>query len=388
MVTYQQLKYDPSSQALFNNRITTMEGLLSILKDHSFIALDTEHVPVDSQRNRILHQVGLAYIPAITPHTPIAVPSQPQRPRLKDFYDRNQLQSLTLNIFLTKQIREDLLCYRGSIPNRRPSRFGRECQIFLDNLGSAIVEFIRSCHHNHTKLVLIGFEMSAEWNYLSRNFSEVVPYFTSWIDLRDIAKDVAITGDAPGQSIPGRISLLQMFGYYWKDIKGSNQYGSADNAGDDAVSTLAMAEALFYPENQEKLRFHQECGQIAREKNVFINEDNVAFGATIQTENGILPNVINSGLRLAQYFFGFRPISIALRSPDVAVVTFKSKFHLNRFIKMNHRRVLSNGDTLLIIPIGVSDIDKAKREEKQQLRKFKKVEMLEQDFEGLGDIFS
>jgi hypothetical protein len=44
------------------------------------------------------------------------------------------------------------------------------------------------------------------------------------------------------------------------NIKGSNWNGSVGNARDDAVSTLAMANALFRPENWDKLR-----GQVARQ---------------------------------------------------------------------------------------------------------------------------
>ncbi|KAI3343314.1 hypothetical protein F4824DRAFT_507165 [Ustulina deusta] len=388
MATYQQLKHDPISQVLFNNRITTIEGLQSTLKDHAFIALDTEHMPVESQRCRTLHQVGLAYIPTMAPQAPIAIPGQPQPPRLENFYDKNQLQSLTLNVNLSNQTREDLIRYRGSIPSRRRSRFSQEYQIDLDNLESAIIEFIQSCHRNpSTKLVLIGFEMPAEWTYLSKNFPRVMPYFASWVDLRDIAKDIAITGDAPGRYIPGRLSMLQIFGYHWRNIKGSNRYGSADNAGDDAVSTLAIADALFSPENQEKLRFRQKCGQIARKHHVF-NKDNITFGATIQSQEGLLPNTINSSIKLARYFFDLMPISIALRSTEVAIITFDSESHLDRFIQTNHRRLLPTGETLLVVPVETSEAENAKREEKQRLRETKKAERLKSEFEGFGNLFS
>ncbi|KAI0423564.1 hypothetical protein F5Y09DRAFT_327028 [Xylaria sp. FL1042] len=83
--------------------------------------------------------------------------------------------------------------------------------------------------------------------YLSK--TKTIAYFSSWIDLRDIGKDIA-----SAKVLPGRVSMHQNFGYHQKDIKGSNRNGSADNAGDDTVSTLAMANAFFYPENQDKLR--------------------------------------------------------------------------------------------------------------------------------------
>ncbi|KAK5635061.1 hypothetical protein RRF57_010773 [Xylaria bambusicola] len=97
------------------------------------------------------------------PHTPIMVPSQGQRPHLGDFSNRNQLRGPSLNINLSNQAREDLIRYRGGIPNRRPSRFSHEYRIDPDNLESAIIKFMQSCHCDTvSKLVFIGFEMRAE----------------------------------------------------------------------------------------------------------------------------------------------------------------------------------------------------------------------------------
>ncbi|KAI1168559.1 hypothetical protein F5B18DRAFT_646346 [Nemania serpens] len=167
------------------------------------------------------------------------------RPRLGDFHNNYQFQSLTLNIEISVQTQEELIRFRGNVLNRRPSRFGYEQQINLDSLEPAIIEFIQSCGNSspNKDFVLVGFEMAAEWNYLSRNFPRTMPYFSSWMDIRDVGKDIAST-----RVLPGRVAMLHTFGYHWEDIKGSNQHGSADNAGDDAVSTLAMANGFFYPE--------------------------------------------------------------------------------------------------------------------------------------------
>ncbi|KAI0907950.1 hypothetical protein F4823DRAFT_625930 [Ustulina deusta] len=373
MATYQQLKRDPASRLLFNNRITTLEGLQRTLKDHAFIALDTEHPPIESGRSRTLHQVGLAYLATMAPYAHV-----PGQPRLDDFVNKNQIQSLTLNVNISDQTREDLIRYRGGIPNRRPSRFGYERQVDLDGLESAVIEFIQSC--NSTKLVLIGFEMPAEWTYLVRNFPRVIPYFLFWIDLRDIAKDITAIG-----VIPGRVSVLQTLGYHWKDIKGSNKHGSADNAGNDAVSVLAMAHAFLYPENQKKLQFRQKCGQIAQHT---FNENRITFGATIQSQKGLLPNTINSSMKLARYFFDFMPTSTGLKSADIAFITFENESRLNQFIQANNQRLLPTGETLSVIPIikgSAGAKGTAEREEKQRLRAIKKAERLKYDTDlGIG----
>ncbi|KAI0181261.1 hypothetical protein GGR52DRAFT_26287 [Hypoxylon sp. FL1284] len=265
MATYQGLKNDPGSRILFSNRLANMDDLHKLVLDGNvaFIALDTEHVPLDSQTNRILHQVGLAYLPITSTSmmpdsSTIMMPDSSLlcRPRLGDFYDKYQLQCLTINIDLSEQTQRDLLRFQGHIPKRRVSRFGHERTVKLEDLETAIIEFIQSCgiSSHRTKLVLTGFEMTAEWNYFSRDFPRLMPYFASWIDMRDVGKDIA-----SARSLPGRVAILQTFGYSWKDIKGSNENGSADNAGEDAVSTLAMANAFFNRENQDRFR-----GQLAQ----------------------------------------------------------------------------------------------------------------------------
>ncbi|KAI0438067.1 hypothetical protein F4803DRAFT_565578 [Xylaria telfairii] len=367
MATYQQLQRDPVSSILFNNRITTMEGLQRTLKDHAFIALDTEHVPIESPKNRILHQVGLAYLPTMAPYV-----DAPGQPRLDNFINRSQSQSLALNINISDQTREDLVRYRGGIPNRRPSRFGHERQVNLDDLESAVIGFIQS--YKSTKLVLIGFEMPAEWNYLLRNFPKAIPYFSFWMDLRDIAKD--ITG-AIGV-IPGRVSVLKTLGYSWKDIKGSSKHGAAHNAANDAISVLTMTSSFLNPENQEKLRFRQKCSQIARHT---YNENRITFGAAIQSQEGLLPNTIDSSMKLARFFFDFMPTSTGLKSTEIAFITFENESHLNQFIQENNQRLLPTGEILSVVPIIKGNAKTTEREEKQHLRATKKAERLEIDMD-------
>ena len=289
-----------------------MDGLQSALQDHAaFLALDTEHVSVESEQDRVLQQVGLAYLPTLTRYNP-------DKPRLSDFYNQQQPQGLTISIRMTDQERERLVRFRGKVPSRRLLRFGHERRLDLHSLEPAIDKFIQSLCYTGTKLVLVGFAMAAEWTYLSRSFPGIISHFSYWVDLRDIAKDIAKSG-----VIPGLVSLLQTFGYHWKDIKGSNRGGSADNAGNDAISTLALATALLQPENQEKLILRQQCFQIASrgqsQRHLLASRAHQdVFSAIIQSQTGELPRDINSGTKLARFFFDFMPISTSLSSTNIA----------------------------------------------------------------------
>ncbi|KAI9896934.1 hypothetical protein N3K66_007956 [Trichothecium roseum] len=244
MISYEQLRREPVSNDLFSKQITTLEGLLHIAKEAAFIALDTEHGAVESESDRILHQVGLAYLDTMGDSDSPRANSG--HLRLLDFFLSRRIRSLTLNIAMGEQRRNDLDRIRGGIPSRRAHRFGEEQDdVTTGNLEEAIDNFIANSCGTTKRLVLVGFGMAAEWTYLFRYFPSVIPYFSTWMDIREIAKDITSVG-----TMPGRVSLLQLCGYCWTDLKPKAPgHGTSDNAGDDAVSTLALACALLDPGN-------------------------------------------------------------------------------------------------------------------------------------------
>ncbi|KAI8685055.1 hypothetical protein NCS57_00173500 [Fusarium keratoplasticum] len=280
MATYQQLQREPASKDLFNNRIARLQGLRNALKDSAFLAIDTEHVAITSEKDRMLHQ---------------------------------------------------------------------ERQVDLEGLEAAILDFIQSCDKK-ANLVMIGFGMAAEWEYLPTYFPQAMRFFSAWADLRDITKEIAPAGNAAGLT-----SLLKIFGYHWQDLKpgrGDLGGGFADNAGDDAVATCALAGALLLLENQQKLRLRQECGQIAgiftKKKGFQVpNSKEHPFTATIRTQ-GPLQRSLNSAMELARRFFNYSPQSIGLMSEHIGYITFRDKEQLDHFITATHRIALPMGGTLRV----------------------------------------
>ncbi|OAQ59962.1 hypothetical protein VFPPC_10053 [Pochonia chlamydosporia 170] len=211
--TYKQLQWEPSSRDLFNNRITTIKSLRNALPDSTFLAIDTEHVAITNEKDRILHQVGLAHLPTLQDSSQTDTTNQPS---LQNFCTTNQIQALTLNINIPKEELDTFICLRGgkNMPARRSHRFGQQQQVNLENLEAAIVDFIQGCPRKKTNLVLIGFEMAAEWTYLYKAFPRAMPFFSAWMDLRDIVQDITSSVGV----IPGLVSLLQTVGYHWKDV--------------------------------------------------------------------------------------------------------------------------------------------------------------------------
>ncbi|KAI6085491.1 hypothetical protein F4821DRAFT_240297 [Hypoxylon rubiginosum] len=282
------------------------------------------------------------------------------------------------------------------MPDRRPHFFGEEQQVDLENLEAVIVDFVRRCS-SKANLVLIGFEVAAEWTYLFTHFPRVIPFFSAWVDLRDIAKDISSSVGV----IPGLQSLLQLFGYHWKDIKSTQHRkentncGNADNAAADAVATCALADALLLPENQEKLRFRQECGQIARiftkKKGWQAPDIRHPFIATVRA-GGPLPSTLDSGMKLARRFFNFSPLSTGVMSTDVAYLTFRYQDQMNQFVTDLHGVALPTGEILSVQGNfqghKAAEIEDREREGKQKLREKNRLEKTEEGIEDLGNLFS
>ncbi|KAM5370898.1 hypothetical protein ACJZ2D_008331 [Fusarium nematophilum] len=388
MVTYKQLQRDLASGDLFSNRITTLQGLRDVLKDSAFLAIDTELVAITCEKDRILHQIGLAYLPTMAqqdpPRTESTSPSTTSRPRLGEFYTENQIQGLTLNINVSKEKPDHLVRLGGhrGMPIRRSHRFGQEQHVDLENSEDVILDFIQSCSNGKANLVMIGFEMAAEWTSLYRVFPRAMPFLSAWVDLRDIAKDITSWVGV----IPGLASLLQIFGYNWKDIqpgKGNPKGGIADNAGDDAVATCALAKALLSSENQEQLSFRQECGRIARiftkKKGYQVPSIWDPFTVTIRAQ-GPLPSTIDSGMKLARHFFDYTPQHVGIMSADVAFMTFKSQDQMNQFITAANGLALPTGEVLSARFYsqgnGAADTEGG-RKEKQNQRESKSVTILD-----------
>ncbi|KAI1049796.1 hypothetical protein LB506_001933 [Fusarium annulatum] len=399
MVRYQQLERDPATRDLFKKRITTLKGFRQIFESSYLLALDTEHVAIKSERDRVLHQVGLAFTKTLKSRHPACPGREPgllkPRRRLRYFFEDNNMEGLTLNVNTSKELGDDVLRvgrrvggrvgYLKGMPTRRLHRFGVENSLDIEDLEPSIVEFLQDLAKGK-HLVLIGFGMEAEWTYLSTNFPAAIPFFSAWIDLRDIVVDIA---SSPTVCSPSLFTLIKLFGYFWQDVKPGR--ASADNAGDDVVTILALAHALLDEKNHEMLRFEHECFRISCSGRIGSFYDaSECFTATVRTE-GKLPLRLSSRFKLARQFFDFHPMGTALMSSEMGLVAFRSQYGVDRFIGCVDGMVLHTGETLsaqryIHANPNTPEAEKLK-EEKRMMRRIKK-EACDEEVVELGDLFS
>ncbi|SCO33885.1 uncharacterized protein FFNC_03498 [Fusarium fujikuroi] len=233
MVRHQQLERDPATRNLFKKRITTLKGFRQIFEHSYLLALDTEHVAITSERDRVLHQVGLAFTKTLKSRHPACPGREPglikPRRRLRYFFEDNNMEGLTLNVNTSKELGDDVLRvgrrvggrvggrvgYLKGMPTRRPHRFGVEKSLDIEDVEPFIEDFLQELPKDK-HLVLIGFGMEAEWTYLSTNSPAAIPFFSAWIDLRDIVVDIASSSTVCSPSL---FTLIKLFGYFWQDVK-------------------------------------------------------------------------------------------------------------------------------------------------------------------------
>lgn len=349
MVTYQQLKTDPVSRDLFDRGIKTPDALCAHAQDSAFLAIDTEHVPLSDAADRFFHQVGLAYLPTLEPY-------DAPKPYLAKFVSDNQVQTLLLDVEPSKEELDRLLASGRRPRSRRSHRFGANQQIHPRNLQSCIIDFITTHHTDpRKKLVLMGFSLGPDWEFLIKGIPEALSLFSAWVDVRDIAENIAPVGQ-----IPNLKSLFTICGYHWKNLRPCNPrlYGSEDghNAVNDVVATCAVASALLMPQVQQNLLFRQQCAYIA---GVFKNKPKPTQRPSCYTRrpeeiftikirvHGLpqVPRALNSEMKVARLFFSYSPKSVGIDQHAV-YVTFNSQDAMDKFFTDMNGSVLLTGETL------------------------------------------
>ena len=156
-----------------------------------------------------------------------------------------------------------------------------------------------------------------------------------------------------------------------------------------------MAQALLASDNQKKLKFRQECGQIARiftkKKGYQVPGHHDRFIATIRAQ-GPLPSTISAGMKLARQFFDYPPQSAAIMSEETAYLTFRSQDQLKQFITATHGLALPTGEILSVQDSSsenrATESENSGQKEKQGLRERKRLERNRSEVEDLGSLFS
>ncbi|KAI0446898.1 hypothetical protein F4803DRAFT_576595 [Xylaria telfairii] len=330
---------------LFAKRITSLDALQSTLQNSAFASLDTECIGT-RRGHRILCQVGLSYLPCLTP---ISANPASSKTSLEDFARQRGVSSTTINVAFGT-VRPGVC-----IPGRMRQRFGNECTCTLDQLDGLVDRYLtgysaRCQFQGKTHLILVLFESQAEWQYMARHFPSAMRHFSAWIDVGGLCREIAGGGNVK------LTNTLVALGYSHNDInlrRFACLENRAHNAGNDAVLKLAALEGLQQPDNRDKLRSLEAYRHIISSHRGPPNPLRMPFTAIIRSSGTIgivLPPSLSSALSIARYFLDeYHPkrISVSAGQPAYAWVTFTSLQQLEYFVRRTHGMHV-DGKALLI----------------------------------------
>ncbi|KAK7921448.1 hypothetical protein PG985_009470 [Apiospora marii] len=262
-------------------------------------------------------------------------------------------------------------------------------------MSSLVQRYKQDAASRGKDLVLVTFEHGAEWRYLTLYFPSIAQCFTSWLDIRELAK-----ADALRCNTPTLKTCLACYGYHWRDItcatsiasgqdyEGQERNANGHNAGNGACMTLTLLECLQDPDFRRRLSKRQVIEAIV--KPFKAPSPREPYVATFESGNPkLFPGCLGSGYRAARYFWDFEPTGLGLKYksrergnkdvrklPERGWVAFGSKDHLERFIDRCHNRLIGSV-TLKVAKVdrdgtefrAVSELRQSQMEQVRQQRK-------------------
>ncbi|KAJ4009617.1 hypothetical protein NW752_009205 [Fusarium irregulare] len=351
MTTWQEFAQHRASKQPFLKRITTLEGFHNACTDSAFLAISIKDVKKTSDCDRVLAQVGLAYLPSLEPGEHLEC-SSANMPSLVQFYNHKRVKALTLNVRIPEDEMRQVLA-NGEMPVRRNVRFGQHQDgAFAEYLDASISGFLDGClhtaHKKDRKLVCVGFDGKA-WTYMRDYFPNALYYFSAYMDLRDIAREATpYTGH-----IPSLKKCLQLF-HFKGELTGTEKVGEkTDNAGENAVAVCAFATILLSEENQEMFKYRMECATMARHwtnkrvRRRFAAEARFLVSVCTAAREA-LPYELKTSWRIAQNFHAWNPKYAVRASRTEAYAQFHNKPDMEMFIRDTNGAVYPSGEILSV----------------------------------------
>ncbi|KAI1069343.1 hypothetical protein LB507_008711 [Fusarium sp. FIESC RH6] len=334
---------------LFLKKIYKLAELSAICMNSSFLAVCIKDVEKSCKDDRVLLQVGLAYLPSLNPEE-VSRCGASSMSTLIQFYNRKEVQALTLNVHVDQHELNQILKLHD-IPMRRNVRFGDQLTVFPEMLNDAVIGFLERCgHHNGRNLVITAYGSSG-WKTVRNYFPEVLPHFSAYINVRDILRDAA----PDSGEIPKLSHSLELFGFD-EELQHHEKSGrKADNAGEHAVAVCALMHLMLSPENQERFKRRLECGLMARRwenketRKIFASD--ARFMLSVRTKaRGALPYSLDSSWKMAKEFYNWSPKYTVRISNAEAYVQFHDEYAMKEFLNHFKGRASPTGEILDIRP--------------------------------------
>ncbi|KAK9787337.1 putative Exonuclease domain-containing protein [Seiridium cardinale] len=295
---------------------------------HTFVAIDFEGLIAKDERIGIT-EIGIAVLSPPVSDSRISeedLKSQGQTPQA--FLAQNAIESHWIKIKgRERRERSQDRYYFGQAEETE----AEQCETAIVSLLQAIRQRFRS------PLVLIGFDLVFEFKTIVSHLSQITQYFSSWVDLREIAAEIS------NANSPGMKDTLLAFELFRPDlaVRGKNDH----NAGNDAIRQLAVLVNLLNLRKGGRLHFDHHGDRVedrdALQK--FWNQTRprpkelYPFTARIRIQGKDLISLVPNCPRLFSLFSDYQPTAVGMtRFGKYGWVCLPSLDELNRFITGIH----------------------------------------------------
>lgn len=367
-------------QALFQSNITTLDALKSSAKSScAFVAIDFEGVSTKRGEPLGLTDIGIAVlsfprpIPTQPTPTPTSDASSFQSQKLQTFFEQNAIECHWLRL-------------KGRRPISGPKEtchFGQLQEIEPAQTEAALTTLLQSIQQRHNgPMVLAGFDLVFELKMIESHLSQVLRFFSSWVDLQDIIMEVS-----EPKITCGLRDTLRAVGFTSDSIATAGRRTS-HNPADDTVRELAVLVKLLELQEgitlQVEIRRRREQHELRRywyghapgPKELYL------FITRVYIQGKPLFSVLLYFRQLGEMFEIYDPTAVGITTDGkYGWVSLSSLEGLTRFIQDVHGKEL-RGETWIVvskydpsvIPITKIQLSNAKQAAQEAERERKQLE--------------
>ncbi|ATY63570.1 hypothetical protein A9K55_007808 [Cordyceps militaris] len=223
---------------LWRSNLANLQSTKDHVSNTIFVAIDTEpwlDCNGKKRDSKEASEIGLAFL---FPEADAGRSSEPPR-TFEETCEKFHVSSHCIRVGDRKRFTGERFWKGGEevIPSFDPGK-----------VEEALVNLVQTTQQQFTSsgdaptLTLVGFDLHAEFLILSHNYPRFLRCFTSWVDVQDLAIDLATMPEAPSLQ-----NTLIAFGYERACPTFAPPNSRGHNAGNDAMRTIcALVILLFY----------------------------------------------------------------------------------------------------------------------------------------------
>jgi hypothetical protein len=267
------------------SHIQDLSTLKKQLLGSTFVAFDLEgHV------TRI-NEIGLATL-HVAKSKPLHIP---ELGSIRTFYDRNKVHAYT--VIIEEEQRKKTY---------EAIKYGNHVTVPNKEVGKTLHTILSALEEKSNQLILMGYDMYTEFDWISRACPSLLSRFNYWIDVQDAVEETC-------GSRPSLLNTMEAMNL--ADQEAGKAQPSGHRASNDAVRTLAVLSTLLSVKTFEYHRLPTTKLLSTTPR----HWDNYPFKARITAyDDCILPTCIKTPRALSAHFSAYRPMAVLINSRAAA----------------------------------------------------------------------